>query len=1292
MGLYTGIFICLSVLGAFLYRNNKLYFREKKTKVLNAGFALFAVLFELLCIFAAWKFEELGNWVSSLAAWLSSFTQYLEVTGAWLVVTLIFSFYTLVKQAAIIPLLSAAKDDSDFFLAWNFAHKWKLKKHFYLFKTIALAGLVIFLLSFLLHWWLAGKFLFAPAWLLLNFLVVFEIFMFFYLMELDDSKWREAINMEKEQLKDLADFEKLWRYFHSDKWPDERLLISLKELNTRNDTANTEDAKTQPTNSHSLSAQFLSGSPYYTQNIRSLVDKLNTEKQLIISDIDPELSQYTVWDKVCMALHEGTNILVLLPERNLYDNNAKGERITGAYYTTVNDWIKETLNKLLIAHYFVIDDYSCTAPHAEIKGEILLTSGFDLMFGSILNSTWFNNVGLVLVIGYEKQSLFSNLNNLVLSHVLSKRSPDAALYILADKRRELETGLRSALYRYPKIKEHNLERILSRFQYLLIWKDEGLPFYLNLFFDGGEYLGDAGILTLPAVNLKIPHIALYNTSHWPTAEILEEISNRQHQLECERLPDESDARDKTLIEQKVKTIKDHQFTHPLASSCSIVYDFRFNAAATLNDVNSFSREILFIHLVSPPYLLREYICDNIDYFKRSPVEALAGFHVPSPYDTVYMLYRLMGYSKIEESRVKQELIDGGISFDNTLPVIKNLCNCFQAYLGIEPGEFMRTVEITDETVFQVDQRTEQNRFVTTTYFSMPPGASHRFDFELNVELQEGVIYNDLPLEILPKGLFFQKYLYGQIHSFKGKPYLIQDLSEGGAVMKVHHDSGHGKITLYRSSVQITLQQTELKPLNQWHKTIRNRCSLIISELDFTVTTTGYFTVRERADFANDANFTALDVNREGLKRSYRKGRGLQIIIPFSALPKIKEPGKMETALCFLLNEFIKTLFPEVWEYLHVTSVNSKPFVCDNTNEQGFMIPALQHQLTGSESQIHLIVFEDSRLDLGMIGSLYHNFEKYLLDLMDDYLYWTLEEQYDGVEKIRGDDRCKLSGSLPTDVNIKVEEIILEPITRSSRISDKQSYLKAFGPLGQNINLKQLKMLLDEIRHEGVNERTLKREGRQSATGRGGEVMHQCDFCGVTKSKEKMKVIQNDGREICPECIADIQCTEGDLIKCLDTARQFMTTRFSITLPDPIEVHFVNTAVINRFAQKPWKPTPGFDDRTIGLAFSTENKILIETGTPKNRIIRTLIHELTHIWQYMNMDMQTLHNDNPVFELWLMEGHATWAEIQFEPEMENVIVPDTRKDEYGEGYRMLLRMMTEAGETNAFSFVSKKYGV
>lgn len=189
----------------------------------------------------------------------------------------------------------------------------------------------------------------------------------------------------------------------------------------------------------------------------------------------------------------------------------------------------------------------------------------------------------------------------------------------------------------------------------------------------------------------------------------------------------------------------------------------------------------------------------------------------------------------------------------------------------------------------------------------------------------------------------------------------------------------------------------------------------------------------------------------------------------------------------------------------------------------------------------------------------------------------------------------------------------------------------------------------------------------------------CDFCGLPLNGVAFDVL-NDGRVRCVSCSASAINSVEEFRALYQRTLPSMEGLFNIRIGVPIRVRTADARAIAKHRGIVFKPSSHFDARVVGFAQHDRNgySLYIENGAPRLRAMSTIVHELTHIWQYVNWDDKAMRkkygkgqNRDIVYE-----GMAMWAEIQFlyligenhhaRRQEENTL---RRQDVYGEGFRL-----------------------
>jgi len=188
--------------------------------------------------------------------------------------------------------------------------------------------------------------------------------------------------------------------------------------------------------------------------------------------------------------------------------------------------------------------------------------------------------------------------------------------------------------------------------------------------------------------------------------------------------------------------------------------------------------------------------------------------------------------------------------------------------------------------------------------------------------------------------------------------------------------------------------------------------------------------------------------------------------------------------------------------------------------------------------------------------------------------------------------------------------------------------------------------------------------------------HFCDFCAAELSGGEYDVL-SDGRERCTQCANSAMKTVEQFTRLYENALRNMETFFGIRINVAIRVRMANAKKIARLCGERFVPTPGFDGRVLAFAQKASDgyTIYVENGAPKIAAVANMVHELTHIWQYINWNRQKIRSRyGRVNELMVYEGMAKWAEIQYLLFLNEVsyakrqeIYTRMRNDAYGRGF-------------------------
>lgn len=277
----------------------------------------------------------------------------------------------------------------------------------------------------------------------------------------------------------------------------------------------------------------------------------------------------------------------------------------------------------------------------------------------------------------------------------------------------------------------------------------------------------------------------------------------------------------------------------------------------------------------------------------------------------------------------------------------------------------------------------------------------------------------------------------------------------------------------------------------------------------------------------------------------------------------------------------------------------------------------------------------------------------------------------------------------SDADVKDElefepEQILKPGVSTERAPYHERYYLLYGDdtVPEGLALEET---LEFLKGYGYDNSTLKqaRKGRDIAemienTFKPNVAgVHYCDFCGCELLGTEYDIL-SDGRERCPNCTRTAIKTAEEFERIYKDVVRNLDVFYGVRLQAPIQIQMVNAKKLHHKLGKSFVPTGKSDGRILGVAIKDKKghySILMENGAPRLASIMTMVHEMTHIWQYLNWDKnEILKKYGKARELEIYEGMAKWSEIQYAyligetaTAKREEIITRMREDEYGIGF-------------------------
>lgn len=198
----------------------------------------------------------------------------------------------------------------------------------------------------------------------------------------------------------------------------------------------------------------------------------------------------------------------------------------------------------------------------------------------------------------------------------------------------------------------------------------------------------------------------------------------------------------------------------------------------------------------------------------------------------------------------------------------------------------------------------------------------------------------------------------------------------------------------------------------------------------------------------------------------------------------------------------------------------------------------------------------------------------------------------------------------------------------------------------------------------------------------------CYFCHRNLMTIDYIVLRNEfgqkDRRVCKDCEKRLLSKKEDLLPLIEHTREYMSTVWGAELPKGIHVRLASAAAIRKQLTRNKK-----HKRVIGLAQRLTKTVWVETNSPKENLLSTLVHELTHIWQFENLDCK---------DIIALEGHSSYMEVVMLKHFGyNGLAQETDlnlrariNDEYGKGYIQLTEALANSSEKNPYKYMLAIY--
>lgn len=944
---------------------------------------------------------------------------------------------------------------------------------------------------------------------------------------------------------------------------------------------------------------------------------------IIVDSIYTKLND-SFFKHIEQVISEGGKILILVAD----NFNPKG---SNRNQKSILEWVIKGLN--------TNNDFAGIISPYETgvnpDSEVLVTSVNDLL-RLILNDhtttlrNWINDIEFTVL--FNSESIFAE-NQLQLQSLLKHlKKKQTQLAFLSGNQQGLQSSVQNNYPIQNKFIEVDGFENLTPNVFCLFWREENERFQDKLQkVTMSNFIGTIPSLATIALKNNTVKFRFVTSKKLPLVEQIEEFDNDINDLTPAYRKDSNDK----LIPH-LRDINPFGFVNDLIEekkdNILFVFDDEYNLIHLFKRWSLYAQSNILLNVVSPSYLLRDYFIDNFKYFILNPVDPFALFISKSKKSVGLNLLYQLSMEWVTEEYLKNRLQTAGVTaFDVTVAIQKQFFQIFNIVL--QPN----WIQIKTDTVFDVQGKT----FIENNSYRIDVHYINQLSFLKRVRLVDNA---NTEFAIMEYDFFFQNYIPGQRHVIYNRYYTIESFSEADLRCVINNTENTENV-IYKQNK--TIEVYSLQEISIYGGIENERIEVKLLEGDFKVETNGYFAFRKGIDFKNNQYFDYVKVSKEQVpERAYVCGRALQLnLFKNSSLQK-------ETELCIvktiqaLIHEIIPTLFPQVHNYVLVSSAAK----FGNKQLSEYFSSHTFNSETADERLLY--IFEDCNQDVGVAEALTkpENIDL-LFELMVDYLRWSQKKR-----KIKN-----FGEILGADTDFyKAEKL-------------NTDFLKYGFPEHSNDFCVEstLTFLLEKF---GKNEKIVPNNVSYFTKILADSV---CDFCG-NKINTPDYTIYPDGREQCSNCESVAVKSQSELQTLFDEVKVDYFDNFrKLKLPEAIKLTLVDTKFISEHLGGEYIPTNKFDTRSIGFASKLGNdySIYIEDGFDAEKVRLTLVHELTHIFQYYNLNYEKMTKISGDLHI---EGHTTWAEIDY-LQSKNKLAERaalekeylSRDDKYGQGLKLIL---------------------
>lgn len=494
----------------------------------------------------------------------------------------------------------------------------------------------------------------------------------------------------------------------------------------------------------------------------------------------------------------------------------------------------------------------------------------------------------------------------------------------------------------------------------MTWNANGDYCRQQLFSKQTRYLGNGIELAAVAVKNQIPHATWYGESKVPIKDI-KWIAGQNYPVICQYMNQPSQ---QSTLYEKIGFVSNLWSSSQQDEQFAIVEDEFNNMFATLRTFLSRGRQQSFVNVMSENYLLRDYMRCNPLMFISDPnvVASIVPDYAKTERNTLLKLVLIMTRHSLTAQEILDEFHLVGIDSDSAYDLLdSSLRRYTSASADIITVE---TIEKeTDGLAVEISERYSITKEMFRKYFEKTLAEAFFIveDEEDNNDFVDARFFSHVTQMLLP----------GQLVTYDGKYYRAQHISPNAGVVLRRASDLFDDRRYYRQLRKYTLSGDE--------KILSNRkvedIEFAFIQKNISVTTDGYLDLPDVHDLRRART---VDLTNDPLKDNYSR-KFINKTIFRVRLPETDED--MRFTFCLLLSETLRSVFPDGWPYIAVTTPYS--------DEKKGVLNAMVYPVSGEVGD-YIYIIEDSDIDMGLMEAIERNWDR-LMDTLGDFISWHFEK-------------------------------------------------------------------------------------------------------------------------------------------------------------------------------------------------------------------------------------------------------------------------------------------------------------